>query len=239
MRRCGAVWIVFLLAACRGATPAPRTLADTEPAEAHKEIRWVRSAAEYRAAVVQTYRLAYEVLAATVTDREAGTWAVALDADETVISNSQYQEERAALGKGFSSESWARWVERRQAPPLPGASKFLHLVHALGGKIAIVTNRRQDHCLDTEANFRAHSIPFDVLLCKAKGESRKEARWRSIEEGTASPDLPPLDVVMWLGDNIQDFPELDQSLNLGPDNGFDRFGIDFFVLPNPMYGSWE
>ncbi len=244
MRYFGAVLIAVLLSACRATTPTPNTASPqaasaAEAVAAHKEIHWIRSSAEYWADLIQTYRLAHEVLAATVADREPESWAVALDADETVIDNSLYQRERAALGKSYTSESWAEWVARRQAPPLPGAMKFLHQVHALGGKIAIVTNRRQPQCPDTEANFRAYSIPFDVILCRPRGEDRKEPRWQRVEDGTAAPDLPPLDIVMWLGDNIQDFPELDQKLRLGPEKGFERFGVDFFVVPNPMYGSWE
>ena len=46
-----------------------------------------------------------------------------LDADETVIDNSLYQRERAAVGQGFSSDTWAAWVERRAATALPGAGR--------------------------------------------------------------------------------------------------------------------
>jgi predicted secreted acid phosphatase len=44
---------------------------------------------------------------------------------------------------------------------------------------------------------------------------------------------------MYLGDNIRDFPRLDQDLRLGPEAGYGEFGSVYFVLPNPMYGSWE
>ena len=172
-------------------------------------------------------------------DLEPGTWAVALDADETVIDNSLYQKERAGLGLGFDSESWGEWVARKEATPLPGALGFLARVRDLGGKIAIVTNRRHSQCPDTEANFRSVSIPFDVILCRLPDQPRKEARWRRVEDGTAAEGLPPLDIVMWLGDNIEDFPDLGQELRNHPEAAFERFGLEYFVLPNPMYGSWE
>ncbi len=237
--------LLLLFTACRGATPPPTTQPESPAAGAEtsqplpKNVRWVRDSAEYRASLIQVYRFAGETLQAIAADLEPGAWAVALDADETVIDNSLYQVERAELGQDYSSESWAEWVARKQAPPLPGALSFLGRVHELGGKIAIVTNRKHAHCPDTEANFHTYSIPFDVILCKQPGEDRKEARWRSIEDGTASKSLPPLDVVMWLGDNIRDFPELDQDLKDKPEAAFERFGIEFFVFPNPMYGSWD
>ncbi len=239
--------LALLFTACRGATLPPVVQPEPPPpaagAEAGqsmpKDVRWVRDSAEYRASLIQVYRFAGETLQAMAADLEPGTWAVALDADETVIDNSLYQVERAAIGKDYSSESWAEWVARKQAPPLPGAMAFLGKVRELGGKIAIVTNRRHAHCPDTEANFNAYSIPFDVILCKQPEEDRKEARWRRVEDGSAAPGLPPLDIVMWLGDNIRDFPELDQDLKAKPEVAYERFGIEYFVFPNPMYGSWD
>lgn len=46
-------------------------------------------------------------------------------------------------------------------------------------------------------------------------------------------------VLMFVGDNIQDFPLLAQDVRKQVDEAFAKFGDSFFVLPNPMYGSWE
>ena len=240
-------WLIvsatLLLTACvsvrtQTTSTAPPQAAEPAAAELPKEIRWVRSSAEYRAALVQTYRLAREALERRTAGREPGSWAVAIDADETLISNSE-QSKEAALGKpGSFEEQWDEWVERRAAPALPGARGFLERVHELGGKVAVVTNRRQRHCPQTADNLRALQIPFDVILCR--GEDRdKQPRWRSVEEGTATPDLPPLEIVMWVGDNIHDFPGLDQELRFAGPEAMTEFGDRFFVLPNPLYGSWE
>jgi len=53
-------------------------------------------------------------------------------------------------------------------------------------------------------------------------------------KGGALPSLGSLNVIAYVGDNIQDFPGLSQA-NPGDSS---HFGQDFFVLPNPMYGSW-
>ncbi len=241
MARFAALLFSLLLAGCRTTTPTPTTTPPSPPAASSAlphDIRWMRDSAEHRASLIQVYRFAGEVMAAKAADLEPGTWAVALDADETVIDNSLYQKERAEIGDKYTPASWAEWIARREAPPLPGSLGFLTRVHELGGKIAIVTNRRHAHCPDTEANFRAHLIPFDVILCRRE-DGRKESRWQQVEDGTAAPGLPPLDIVMWLGDNIRDFPNLDQDLLGKPAAAFGRFGIDFFVFPNPMYGSWD
>jgi predicted secreted acid phosphatase len=46
-------------------------------------------------------------------------------------------------------------------------------------------------------------------------------------------------VLMFFGDNIQDFPKLSQALRDGGEAGYANFGRTWFLLPNPMYGSWE
>jgi 5'-nucleotidase (lipoprotein e(P4) family) len=178
-----------------------------------------------------------EAAAAT---RAPGTWAVVLDADETTIDNSLYQLERARVGKPFDAQSWRAWTVRREATPLPGAAAFLSRVHALGGKIAIVTNRTATECPDTEAVFRASALAYDVMLCMPDGgPSDKNPRFEAVERGTTPAGLPPLEIVAFVGDNIRDFPGQSQAIRKQGDEAFAPFGVRFFLLPNPMYGSWE
>ena len=205
--------------------------------ELDRAAHWLRNSAEYRALVEQTYNVASARLTELAAAREKGTWAVAVDADETVIDNSAYEKELTLAGKKSTDELWDGWVARRAAPPLPGAIEFLELVHELGGRIAVVTNRIEAHCPDTRANFRAFDIPFDVMLCR-EDSRRKDPRWAKLARGTASPDLPPLEIVMWVGDNIRDFPDLDQDVRFESGEDFEEFGRRYFALPNPLYGSW-
>jgi 5'-nucleotidase (lipoprotein e(P4) family) len=203
-------------------------------------VRWVRESAEHRALFLQIYRAATAHVEREAASRAAGAWAVVLDADETVIDNSLYELERVEKGIPFGSESWREWTARRAATPLPGAAAFLARVRELGGRIAIVTNRSAAECPDTEAVFRAHALAYDVMLCKPeKGPSDKNPRFEAVARGTTPAGLPPLEIVAFLGDNIRDFPGLDQSIRGGGEDAFAPFGARFFVLPNPMYGSWE
>jgi 5'-nucleotidase (lipoprotein e(P4) family) len=157
-----------------------------------------------------------------------------------VIDNSQYQKEREAIGQGYSRDSWYAWVGRREAALLPGALEFLETVRSLGGRIAIVTNRDEVICGETEDNLRALRIPYDVVLCRpAQGERSKDARFAAVQRGTASKHLPPLEILLWVGDNIQDFPGGTQALRDAPGTALDPFGDRWFILPNPAYGSWE
>lgn len=50
----------------------------------------------------------------------------------------------------------------------------------------------------------------------------------------------PHDIVMYLGDNIQDFPKFEQNeIARHPQRASDRIGADLFLFPNPIYGSWQ
>jgi 5'-nucleotidase (lipoprotein e(P4) family) len=201
-------------------------------------LRWVQRSAEYHAALIQAFRLATVRVEQQAGSRPAGSWAVVLDADETVISNLQYQIER--VGLGYSAESWAAWVKRREATPLPGAAAFLSRVRALGGRIAIVTNRLESECEDTIAVFRTHQLAFDAMLCRAdRGPSDKNPRFESVAAGKTAAGGAPLDVVAFVGDNIQDFPALSQAIRQNGEPAFADFGTRYFMLPNPMYGSWQ
>lgn len=100
-----------------------------------------------------------------------------------------------------------------------------------------VPNRADAQCDDTRANFRALGIAVDAALCQQGKESDKNPRFEAVQRGTAG--LPPLRVLMWVGDNIQDFPRLSRSIRGAPDSAFAAFGDHYIVLPNPMYGSWE
>jgi 5'-nucleotidase (lipoprotein e(P4) family) len=237
--------VLSFTAACRATAPSPTAHAPGAPSaekpfRSSKAVRWVRDSAEHRAVFLQVFRAATARVEQAVVGRRPGTWAVVSDADETLIDNSLYQVERERQGLPFTPESWRTWTERREAVPLPGARGFLGRVRALGGRIAIVTNRRAAECPDTEAVFAAHELAYDVMLCRADdGPSDKASRFGAVARGTTSAGLPPLDVIAFLGDNIRDFPVLDPALRSRGDEAFGDFGDRFFVVPNPMYGGWE
>jgi 5'-nucleotidase (lipoprotein e(P4) family) len=209
--------------------------ADTIPAS----VRWFRASAERRALSLQTYRLAAAALERRAAGLAAGTWGVILDADETVIDNSPYQQELARRRATFDAATWNEWVMRGAAAALPGAAEFTRRVRERGGRVVIVTNREQAQCDATRANLERASIAIDAVLCKTESNSFKDARFDAVANGTPPSTLPPLRVVMWVGDNIQDFPRLRQDLRTLSDSAYAEFGDRFIVLPNPMYGSWE
>jgi len=246
--------VVAAAAACRSAAPTPAPTAQPKPAAAPaakavaapaapripEAIRWARDSAEHRAIFLQVYREATQSVERAAGALPPGSWAVVLDADETVIDNSAYEVEQVERHLPFDATSWHAWTARREAVALPGAAGFLSRVHALGGRIAIVTNRNESECPDTEAVFRAQDLPFDTMLCKPDaGSGDKNPRFEAVARGTTPAGLPPLHIVAFLGDNILDFPGMSQAVVKEGDRAFAEFGVHFFILPNPMYGSWQ
>jgi len=194
-------------------------------------LRWFRDSAERRAAYLQTYRDAAAYLATYLkehaTELKSHPWGVILDLDETVLDNSDYQRQLAVTDKRFEPLTWDTWVRSKQAGLLPGAKEFIDQVTGvLQGKVALVTNRSEPQCAVTEANLKALQVRYDRILC-ASGSDDKNERFRRIGEEVT--------VLAWIGDNIQDFPHLSQQTP----SDMARFGSGYFVLPNPMYGSWQ
>jgi 5'-nucleotidase (lipoprotein e(P4) family) len=215
--------------------PAPAiAAADSLP----NDVKWVRTSAEYRALTRQAYAIAGERLTERTRGLSAEGWAVILDADETVLDNSEYQRRLAVEHSAFDPKRWASWVNERAAVAIAGAVEFTKLVHSSGGRVIIVTNRSQVECDPTRENLRAIGVEANAVLCQPAGESDKNLRFERVQNGTAVPEMPPLTVVEWVGDNIRDFPKLTQAAR-GDSTALAEFGRRFFIIPNPMYGSWE
>jgi 5'-nucleotidase (lipoprotein e(P4) family) len=248
LKLASAAFIALPLIACAAApsdTESSNQAADstgtTNPAPTTPEpdtIHWVRDSAEYQAATRQAYALAWSVVAARAAGHGDGAWGVIVDADETVLDNSQFEKEGWEQNVGYTAARWSAWVQRKEAKAVPGSIAFTKKVHDLGGKVVIVTNRADADCPATEDNLTSLGVQFDLALCQTD-TSDKNPRFQAIQAGTAAPGFGAIDVLMWLGDNILDFPALSQSILTGGDEAYGDFASRFVIIPNPMYGSWQ
>lgn len=237
--------LMLAVAACTPATavtpapaPAPVGVPGRQSATLPNDVHWARNAAEHRAIYLEVYRAAGDRLGTLATGRTSGSWGVILDADETILDNSEYERSRVPFGGSFDPAAWTAWVKEQRAPALPGAVRFAARVHQLGGRVVVVTNRTQEECGPTRANLAQVGFAADLVLCKGATGS-KDPRFDSVQNGTAVPGFAAIAVLEWIGDNIQDFPHLTQAIRAQDDSAFARFGDTYFALPNPMYGSWE
>lgn len=164
--------------------------------------------------------------------------ALITDIDETVLDNSSYQVWLIQNRESYSTNSWKEWTKLAKAKGLPGAREFLRHADSKGVKIFYVTNRDQDEADATLKNLRAEGFPQSDaghLFCKRKSRSKDDRRDEIVRNYT---------VCLLLGDNLSDFSGTFDSTILeergaAVTNHAARFGSNWIVFPNPMYGDWE
>jgi 5'-nucleotidase (lipoprotein e(P4) family) len=204
-------------------------------------LHWYLTAAERRLVYEQIYRIAGDRVLQLAAGRAPGTWAVIADADETLLDNVEYQLMLAHSGQKYSEATWQPWARQRHSVAVPGSRAFVERVLAAGGLVIVVTNRAEAICDDTRANLRSENLRVAAVLCApqdpltGKMLADKNPRFQAVQNGSAVAGLLALNVLAWIGDNIKDFPGRSQT-NAEP---LAEFGDHLFVLPNPMYGSWE
>jgi 5'-nucleotidase (lipoprotein e(P4) family) len=211
-----------------------------------REVRWFRDSEEYATQARMIYRQAARAVEAAVRQLPRGqaqpAWAVVLDVDETALDNSVYQLDRAAYGVPFDTASWNAFVNRRQSPAVPGAVEFVAAVRRLGGRVAWITNRAEAVRAATQANLASAGLWHDgdrLCLLSADPAYTKGARRAEVASGSGACawEGQRVTIVAFVGDAMGDFPAAGEG---DADAGNDAaFGVRYFLLANPMYGSWE
>ena len=206
-------------------------------------VDWFRDSLEYCRLTTSVYAAALRAVYRQAVRHGPNGWIVFMDADETVFDNSLYERERQRCGLGFTQPTWDSWTKAGIAAAIPGAAAFTQTVHALGGLIAIVTNRADTEDPTTRANLKAQGIWFDYEIGQQGKTSDKTQRWRdavvSLGKSVGGSPKP----VMWLGDQVTDLAILDAQGGIvramsQHDAGND-VGRRYFLIPNPIYGNWS
>lgn len=214
---------------------------------------WVRTSTEYEALALEAWRLAIERLDEglahpfwTAALEQTGGYqdlppAVIVDVDETVLDNSPFQTRLIHEGEEFDPEAWALWVEEAAAPPVPGALEFARAAQRRGVTIFYVTNRDQPLEAATGRNLEAAGFPVDPEQDRilTRGERRD---WTSDKSSRRAVIAARYRILLLVGDDFNDFvsARLSPAQREGLATRYgDRWGRQWIMLPNPMYGSWE
>jgi len=215
---------------------------------------WVQTAAEYEAVTRSVYVAALAELPALLADsarsatqEQGGDFstlppAVILDVDETVLDNSPYQARLLVSGDSYSSDSWADWVDERDAEAVPGALEFTTGAAALGITVFYVTNRRAPEEQATRDNLESLGFPLrsDIDVILTRGE---QPDWDSPKSGRRRVVAGTHRVLMLVGDDLNDFVDVVGLTVEGRNEVAGRYsehwGQRWRMLPNPTYGSWE
>jgi acid phosphatase len=212
---------------------------------------YMQTAAEYRACCLQAYRLATDRLHARA--GQISRPAVVLDLDETVLDNSPFQTFLYRYGLNFSDALWDDWEKNHpdEVRLVPGAKDFIAAAEKAGVTVFFVSNRSEKYRASTVAALTRLGLNvanIEQRLFLQTDTSDKTARFKRTK-GTHN-------VVLFLGDNLRDFsnefaaPPLDKddpdAQNRAIARRYDqvdkhraRWGDDWIILPNPVYGEWQ
>ncbi|MGH8242008.1 MAG: 5'-nucleotidase, lipoprotein e(P4) family [Steroidobacteraceae bacterium] len=186
--------------------------------------------------------------------------AIVMDIDETVLDNSEPQAEMLLKGLCFDEfpKAWDDWVAQRRAPAVPGAAEFIRAARTMTDRqgravrVFFITNREcipragnESSCPqqdDTAANLEAlglggQTLAEDLMLKSERPdwESEKLSRRQAVASGHR--------VVLNVGDDLADFlPGVRRASVADRDRARcahdAHWGRRWFMIPNPMYGSW-
>lgn len=167
--------------------------------------------------------------------------AVIMDIDETVIDTGAFQSQLARNNARFSSRPWREWQTRNEPAAVPGALEFITAAQARGVTIFFVTNRDHPTEAATRRNLATTGVKLpsdlDTVLCRDERPgwgSDKESRRRYIAQSHR--------VLMLFGDDLADFISeyrTTPAQRAAAAVKHNTWGTKWFMLPNPMYGSWE
>lgn len=182
--------------------------------------------------------------------------AAIFDIDETVVDNVEFQ---AQLVPPFSEAKFDAWHEANVVPAVPGAKAFVERARKAGVEIFFITNRScdappgsSDPCPQkriTLDDLREAGIPFEPGNVMLSGE---RPGWTQEKEVRRSAVAAKYRVIMLFGDDLGDFlscvrkrvyePCTQAATRASRTAAIEKhgkyWGEGWYVLPNPMYGSW-
>lgn len=200
-------------------------------------VLYQQTAAEYRALCYQAFNVArYQLELKLKETHGMKTYSVIVDIDETMLDNSPY-EAKCIVDDMSYPDGWDDWMKSASARAVPGALDFLKYVQSRGVQVFYVSNRDEKYSKQTLQNLQSLGFPFaqsDHLYLKTEERSKLPRRAR-IANAT--------NVVMLIGDNLMDFSEMFENVNSDErcqitDRFSEKFGAEFIILPNAMYGDW-
>jgi len=249
----------LFLAACATDPTAPDPYRDGG-------LLWVKHSAEYRAITEQVYAKATSDLPGFIADTSWSVIpgqddaaelpvAVILDVDETVVSNIDFQ---LTFERPFENWKLDEWTRNTVATPIHGVREFVEAARAAGVTVFFVTNRPcepidgiDDPCpqrqstIDDISEVGIETDADHVFLSDERGWNREKSTRRNFVAETHR-------VIMLIGDDLGDFLPCVRKKPYAPctnsATGADRakmvedsahlWGNGWYILPNPMHGSW-
>lgn len=230
-----------------------------------QSLLWVSNSAEYRAVSRQVYRAASLALPTLLADK---TWsaipyqenaedlppAIIMDIDQTLVNGVDFQ---LGFEPPFTAKKFDDWNASHIATPVPGAPEFVKLARASGVHMFFLTNRFCDITADgicaqkpiTVQDLNEAGIPAEDADVSLAGEQPGWGAEKKVRRDLIAENFR---VIMLFGDDLGDFIPCVRRRPVAPCTTggtiANRFaltaehnaywGAGWYILPNPMYGSW-
>ena len=232
--------VFLLLGACASQPPVAAPPCNAGLALVNSSL-WIQSAAEYKAAATQIYNTARSLLDARLTVADNRPAAVILDVDETILDNMAFETRMIRAGKTYDPAEWLKWINESAGRAIPGAAEFLAYAQSRGVKPFYITNRKREEKAGTLANLRRLGYPVTADHLLVRGE---RPEWEPRDK-TPRRDYVASQhrVLLVIGDDLNDFLNA-HALTVEQRDAriretAQRWGSDWLIVPNPVYGSWE
>jgi 5'-nucleotidase (lipoprotein e(P4) family) len=222
---------------------------------------WMQTSAEYRVLVQQIFDQAKRrlpdalaappKLGAIQVDAEAASKkpAVVLDIDEAVFDNGPWQALNIIRGKhGFDPVAWNEWLMSHKSKALPGALDYVLKAHELGIEVFYVTNRTctsPEECPQQDATIRnLTDLGFPDVDDARLLMKNERADWISEKNSRMAEIAKNFRIVQIIGDDLGDFIPGMRTADAETRRAMaaryrERFGYTWYLIPNPLYGSWK
>ncbi len=197
--------------------------------------------AEARACFWQSFNLATLRFDQALEAMEPGEkLAVIADIDDTLVDGVMYTADVLQDGE-WTNAAFKESLASDACLPLPGAVEFMNYVVDKGGSVFYITNRDPSLREVTYVRMAEMGFPMvdeDHVFIRETGmASSKESRRAAVEKD--------YEVVLVLGDNLEDFADLFpvkegvDARRDAVDSIRDEWGRKFIMFPNAVYGDWE
>jgi len=258
--------VLGYLSAC-ASSPEPAAPVPVYDHSRDMGLLWVKHAAEYKAIAELVYRSARDDLPRLLADESWSAMpqqvgaadlppAVILDVDETVVSNVDFQ---LTFERPFANQKLDTWSGSYDSLAIPGVKDFVDAARSAGATVFFVTNRpcelidgNDDPCPQkgtTIEDIREVGIEVTPEFVMLSGERPGWDREKLVRRELIAESYR---VVMLIGDDFGDFVPCARKKVVAPcttsatrksraealEKYGNYWGNGWYVLPNPMHGSW-
>ncbi len=228
---------------------------------------WVKHAAEYTAVSTQVYKMAEQALPGFIDDTSWSALpgqsdaahlptAIILDVDETTVGHVDFQIE---YERPFANWKLNSWSSTTVATPIPGVQQFSKAAQDAGVTLFFLTNRPcepiegiEDPCPQKQTTLEdiiEAGIKTDANHVMLSGERPEWGREKLVRRELIARTHR---IIMLIGDDISDFipcvrkkpaaPCTEAATAASRQQAIELFrnywGNGWYILPNPMHGSW-